>query len=409
MRLLLIHQNFPGQFRQLVPFLLDQGHDLIGIGSHQRPIPTPIRLLRYAEPAPEELVGQGGVRLWDEALKRARQVALLCADLAKEGWQPDRILAHSGWGETLALRDVWPDVPVVLWPELWISPEHGGHGPDPYLPASNFEHQLDQLGRNSLTRLAMHQASAWVLPTQYQAEGFPADLRCDPRMQVVHEGIDTAMAHPDPNVQFEVRGIPMNRSNPTITFVNRNLERLRGFDTLMRALPAIQAAHPTVRVLIVGDSGAGYRGEAGLRQLLLEELAGRLDLDRIHFLGRIPYPTLLALLQASWVHVYLSYPYVLGWSMLEAMACGCCVVGSAGRPVDEVIEHGVNGLLVPLDLPDQLAAAILKPLTNGRLRKRLGEAARQTALSWDVGSTQPRLEQLIAAAVPPTAGQLRPR
>ena len=187
------------------------------------------------------------------------------------------------------------------------------------------------------------------MPTEHQANSLPKEFR-DQRLHVIHEGIDTQLAHPNPGVSFELRGITIDRSVPTITLVNRNLERLRGFDVFMRALPAILSNHPHVRVLIVGDNEAGYGGEGGpmsLRERMLKELEGKLDLNRIHFLGRIPHPQLMAVLQASWVHVYLSFPFILGWSLIEAMACGCCIVGSQGMPVSEVIQDGVEGILTP--------------------------------------------------------------
>jgi len=201
-------------------------------------------------------------------------------------------------------------------------------------------------------------------------------------------------------VSYQVRGLTITRDTPTITFVNRNLERLRGFDLFMRALPRILRQHPGVRVLIVGDNDSGYGGSHAsgrpLRQVLLDELAGQLDLDRIHFLGRIPHPQLIGLLQASWVHVYLSYPFVLGWSLLEAMACGCCVVGSAGMPVQEVIRNGEEGVLVPMTDPQLLAQAVLSCLADGPRRERFGLAARQAALAWDQRVTLPQLAALVA-------------
>ena len=167
----------------------------------------------------------------------------------------------------------------------------------------------------------------------------------------------------------------------------------------MQALPLIQRQHPTVRVLIVGDSEAGYGGShpsgRPIRELLMEELAVQLDIERIHFLGRIPHPALIALLQASWVHVYLSYPFILGWSLLEAMACGCCVVGSEGMPVEEVIQPGLNGLLVPMGDAVALAQQVLLLLANKSLRNQLGAGARQTALAWDQKVVLPHLAALV--------------
>ena len=130
---------------------------------------------------------------------------------------------------------------------------------------------------------------------------------------------------------------------------------------------------------------------------MLAELGTQLDLDRVHFLGRVPYPTLLALLQASWVHVYLSQPFILGWSLLEAMACGCCLVGSEGVPVSEAIQHGRNGLLVPFTRPDQLSRVVLDLLANAVLRETLSVQARRDALGWDQNVMWPKLSNLFAS------------
>lgn len=399
MRLLLIHQNFPGQFRQLAPHLEQRGHELVAIASHQRPIALKGRVLRYQEP--EVLKGVPlGSQIWHEGLERAARVARFVEQLEQEGWRADLILAHTGWGETLGLQEVWPTVPQILWPELWVRPEHGGYGIDPLKPPPGLSSRLEQLGRNALTRTALAAARAWVLPTRHQAESLPQEFR-NQRLHVIHEGIDTRLSHPKPEVSFEVRGVSIDRSVPTITFVNRNLERLRGFDLFMRSLPLIQQQHPTVRVLIVGDNEAGYGGGHGdgppLRQRMLQELAGQLDLERIHFLGRVPHPVLMALLQASWVHVYLSYPFVLGWSLLEAMACGCCIVGSRGMPVEEAIEHNVEGRLVPMDEPDVLAKEVLQLLASPSKRARFSAAARRRALLYDQRLTLAEMTSLIEA------------
>ena len=402
MRILLIHQNFPGQFRQLTPYLQQQGHDLVAICSHQRPLPEGpgLKVLRYQEPSKPGAALPHGSQLWHEGLERAKAVAKLCRQLDGEGWRPDRIAAHCGWGETLGLRDVWPTTPQILWPELWLRPEHMGWGSDPLVTTAPEDLQLEQLGRNALTRAALSMADAWVLPTQHQANSLPREFQGE-RLHVIHEGIDTRLARPNPSASYEVRGIQINRDVPTLTFVNRNLERLRGFDTFMRALPAIQRSHSTVRTLIVGDNEAGYGGgdPSGqpLRERMLKELSGDLDLERIHFLGRIPHPMLITLLQSSWVHVYLSYPFILGWSLLEAMACGCCIVGSNGMPVSEVIHNGVDGFLTCIKDPEGIADRTIKLLKNPSLRLRTGIKARQTAELWDQAITLPRLTKLITA------------
>ena len=208
-------------------------------------------------------------------------------------------------------------------------------------------------------------------------------------------------------MSFEVRGVRIDRTVPTITFVNRNLERLRGFDMFMRSLPLIQRQHPSVRVLIVGDNDSGYGGSNGdgvpLRQRMLQELEGQIDQERIHFLGRVPHPTLMALFQVSWVHVYLSYPFVLGWSLLEAMACGCCIVGSQGMPVEEAIEHNVEGRLVPMDQPELLAKEVLLLLSNSDSRTRFGRAARRRSLLYDQRLTLAEMTSLIEAQILPNS------
>ena len=165
-----------------------------------------------------------------------------------------------------------------------MRPEHGGYGVDPFKPKVTLESQLDQLGRNAMTRAALADATAWVMPLSIRQIACLRSFR--DRLHVIHEGIDTQLAQPNPAVSFALRDITIDRSVPIITLVNRNLERLRGFDVFMRALPTILSSQPRARVLIVGDNEAGYGGEGGpvsLRDRMLKELEGQLDLNRIHF------------------------------------------------------------------------------------------------------------------------------
>lgn len=394
LKFLLVHQNFPGQFRQLAPYLHEKGHEVVGICSHKRPYPGKFRLFRYQSPEnpPEGLPHSS--QLANEVIQRASSVAKICEQLKGECWSPDLICAHSGWGESLAIKEVWENVPQVIWPELWLRPEHSGWGLDPQKPRPGLPQYLEHVGRNTFTRAALSQADAWVVPTLHQANSFPKEFRSE-RMHIVHEGIDTTFASPNPLVNLEIRGKKLTRKTPIITFVNRHLERLRGFDTFMRSLPEVLSRNKQVQVLIVGDNEGGYGGGhpsgKSLKEVLLEELKGQLDLERIHFLGRIPHPSLIALFQISSVHVYLSYPFVLGWSLLEAMACGCCIIASEGMPVSEVIEHNREGLLMNINNVRELSENILYLLDNPIERKKFSEASRIKSLFWEQSSTLEKL------------------
>ena len=292
-------------------------------------------------------------------------------------------------------------MPLILWPELWVRPEHGGYGSDPQLPPAGLSQRLEQLGRNAITRLALERASSWILPTFHQAKSLPQEFQGS-GLNVIHEGIDTKIASPKHDVHFEVRGVRIARSIPVLTFVNRSLERLRGFDVFMRSLPALMREYPNLRVMIVGDNDKGYGQQhpsgQPLREVMLRELDGQIDLERLHFFGRIPHPQLIALLQVSSVHVYLSYPFIMGWSLLEAMACGCALVASEGMPVEEVITNGVEGVLVPMEQPERLAQLVSALLKDQKLRERLGHAARARALQFDQLVMLPKLAAVVEAA-----------
>lgn len=377
-RLLLIHQNFPGQFRHLAAGLALRGHEVFGLGAIPSPdVPAGVLYGSYTEPESSTSCLDPDL---EAAFIRAERVLQACQALEFEAGRPDVVILHSGWGEGLYLRDLWPDVPLVAYPELYGSPLLVGFGFDRDLgpmPAA----LPGRLRRHNLLSLAALQDSdAVICPTQFQRDTFPTPLR--ERIEVIHEGVDLEAITPLPGRCVDLgHGLMLRAGDPVVTFCSRHLEPLRGFHTFMRALPALQRAHPEVRVLIVGENSTGY-GHAsphpdGHRGALLEELEGRLDLERIHFLDRIPYSHLLALFQITAAHVYFTYPYALSWSCLEAMACGAAVVGSISPPVQEAIRHGESGLLVEFNEPAQLAAALLELLQRPQLRERLGAGARR--------------------------------
>jgi len=350
-KILFVHQNFPGQFLHLAPALAARGHDCLALtdGGNQRPSPIPV--LRYKHAA--EAVDPAATRLgrnYTTMSDRGVTVARAALQLRRQkGYVPDVIVGHSGWGETLFLKEIWPEAKLLVYAEFYYHGRGADVGFDPEFSPESFDQVMIAQGRTAHLGQALLHADAGVSPTEWQASTYPALLR---RMiDVVHDGVDTAVVRPDPAVELALPGGRVLRAgDEVLTFVNRNLEPYRGYHIFMRALPAVLAARPQAQVVIVGGDEVSYgsapKGQKGWKELILAEVAGRLDLARVHFLGKVPYPTFLQILQVSRAHAYLTYPFVLSWSMLEAMAAGCHVVGSATAPVQEVLQDGVTGSLV---------------------------------------------------------------
>jgi glycosyltransferase involved in cell wall biosynthesis len=300
------------------------------------------------------------------------------AELARQGFVPDLVCLHPSWGEGLFLREILPAARIINYYEFY----YRAHGSDVGFDQEFQRITADERGRlrirNSVHLLSLEDADWGWSPTQWQASQFPPQFL--PGISVIHDGIDTGRARPDSEARFQVEGRVFSAGDRVVTYVARNLEPYRGFHVFMRALPAILALHADVHVVIVGADGVSYGkppmvGE-NWRQALLAEVGNVIDHSRIHFVGRIPYDRYLSLLQVSNAHVYLTYPFVLSWSMLEAMAAGCAVVASRTAPVEEVIEDGKNGLLFDFFSPAALAETVGRVLDDPLLRRRLGEAAR---------------------------------
>src|SRR5229473_2771709 len=216
-------------------------------------------------------------------------------------------------------------------------------------------------------------------PTKWQRNQYPAEYHH--RISVIHEGVNTERVRPEPTARLWLRsGKSLSREDQVLTYSARSLEPYRGFHVFMRALPKVLEACPKAQIVIVGGDGISYGrppvGGTGWRQHMLAELGGRLDLSRIHFVGWLPYAQYLAVLQVSSAHVYLTYPFVLSWGLLEAMAAGCLVIASRTTPVEEVID-GTNGHLVEFFDTDALARQICSALRNRAAGKPLRDKARR--------------------------------
>jgi glycosyltransferase involved in cell wall biosynthesis len=384
MKILFVHQNFPGQFLHLAPALAARGHDCLALTDQANMRQSPIKVLKYkhdpakVDPATCRL-GRNYTLMSDRGVTTARAAMAL----RQKGYVPDVIFGHSGWGETLFLKEVWPEAKLIVYAEFYYRGRGADVGFDPEFNPPSFDQLLIAQGRAAHLGQALVHADAGLAPTEWQASTFPDSLRS--MISVIHDGVDTDLMAPNPAARFALPdGRELSPHDEVLTFVNRNLEPYRGYHIFMRALPAVMRARPKAQVVIVGGDGVSYgaapKEAAGWKDLILNEVRDRLDMSRVHFMGKVPYPQFVALMQVSRAHAYLTYPFVLSWSMIEAMAAGCHIVASATRPVQEALEHGKTGTLVDFFDVEGWSAALTEALAHPERFAPLRQAARQRAI-----------------------------
>ena len=380
MKLLFVHQNFPGQFLHLAPEMQRLGHDVRAITDAGNKTDTQVPLLRYRF-TPEK-VDPKATRLgrnYTTMSDRGVVVARFARKLRDQGYVPDVIFGHSGWGETLFLKEVWPEAKLVVYAEFYYRGQGADSGFDKEFQQDGFDQTLIAQGRAAHMAQALAHADRGLSPTEWQASTHPAALRS--QIEVIFDGIDCDRLTPNPAARFTLPdGQVLVPGDEVLTFINRNLEPYRGYHIFMRALPAVLAARPKAHVVIVGGEEVSYgRPPAqggGWKDVILDEVKDQLDLSRVHFVGKIPYDSLVDLIHVARVHAYLTYPFVLSWSMVETMAAGTMVVGSRTAPVQEVIEDGVTGRLVDFfDVPGW-SAALTDALAQPEAYQSLRDGAR---------------------------------
>jgi glycosyltransferase involved in cell wall biosynthesis len=384
MNYLFLHQNFPGQYRHIVAHLARQpGNQIYFVTQPNDNLMPGVYKVTYTRDQRGAVNCHAYSVELDRAITTGAAAAEACRRLRDQGFLPDLIVGHSGWGETLFVKDVFPDVPVLANFEFFYHSRGVDVDFDPEF-VSIFNDPSFLRARNGVSLLAFQSADWGHSATRWQRSLHPPELQS--RISVIHEGIDTQIACPKPKAAFQLPGArrKLTRQDEVLTYVARNLEPYRGFHVFMRALPRLMRRRKRLQVVVVGGDEVSYGAPpppmSSYRAMMLEELGSQLDLDRIHFTGLIDYRSYLSLLQVSSVHVYLTYPFVLSWSFVEAMACGCLVVGSSTPPVLEVLRDGENGITVDFfshnNLAEQIEAALVQPEKMQRLRS----AARATAV-----------------------------
>lgn len=400
MRLLVIHQNFPGQFGHFVRAWSQRpGWDVRGIGRDTAPgLPGFDGLARYKLARNISVEQHPYLRQIESSTLHGQAAARAMLKLKQSCFVPDAILAHPGWGETLFAKDVFPTARLVHLCEWYYSAEGADLGFDPEFPLT-FDDRARIRMWNAQHALDLIQCDAAVSPTHWQRSRYPEILQ--PKIVVQHEGIDTENLGPDATAALVTpSGVVLKAGDPVLTYVARNLEPYRGFHVFMRALERIQRAHPHCHALIVGGNEVSYgkrpQGAANWREKMLSEV--KLDPARTHFLGRVPREQYVKVLQVSAAHVYLTYPFVLSWSLLEAMACGAPVVASDTAPVREVVSDGESGKLVKFHSEVEIAEASLNILSEARSQQKLVCRSRMKAQEYGLVDGMAGFDDLIASS-----------
>lgn len=382
MNILIIHPNCPGQFVYLAPFLAKKpGNKVVFLTKNKTMDLANVQICMYKEP---RAVTQGlhpYLSPTEEAVLDGQAVFRAVNALKEQGFVPDIILGHSGWGSLMYLKDLYPKVPLIGYFEWYY---HALHSDAQWWPDETMDINdvLRVRTKNAHHLLSLEACDIGITPTFWQHKQFPDIYQ--PKIKVIHDGIDTNFLVPNKNTRLILDDVKLNLSDceEIITYVSRGFEAYRGFPQFMDAVRILLKRRPKTHVVIVGNDrtcyGAKAAGGKTYKEVELEK--GGYDEKRVHFVGPRHRQDYLKILQASDAHIYLTRPFVLSWSMLEAMAIGCPMVVSATPPVEEVTEDGINGLLADFRSPEHIAMQTEELLENRRLAAKLGTAARETVL-----------------------------
>jgi glycosyltransferase involved in cell wall biosynthesis len=380
---LFVHQNFPGQYLHIVEHLQSNpANDVVFITEANDNHMAGVRRVVYELGNKPRVDIHPTARDHEFAAHRADKVAAAAKQLKALGFTPDIIIGHHGWGEMLNLVDVWPGVPMLGYFEFYYHTTGYDVDFDPEFPMGP-DYQPTVRAMNTLNHLALALEQHGQSPTHFQRNAFPTWTH--ERIKLLPEAARLDICRPDPQAHKSRQSFGdfhVEPDEPLITYVARNLEPYRGFHTLMRALPAILKARPDAKVIMLGGNEVSYGARlasGSWKQHFIDRMRGTYDESRVFMPGQIQYAPYLRMLQRSNVHVYLTYPFVASWSLREALACGCAVVGGDVEPVREFITHQSNGLLTPCLDHEKLADTILSVLETPKLARKLRTGARRYA------------------------------
>jgi glycosyltransferase involved in cell wall biosynthesis len=382
MRALFLHPNFPAQYRHIITALgADPNNQIIFGTKNERPewtIPGVTKALFKPTRDPSAETHQY-VRGLESAVIYGQAVYRMAEQLKARGFVPDIICGHSGWGPTLFVKEVFPETPLLCYFEWFYRSVGSDADFDPADPLT-----VDDMARirvkNSPILIDLYSCDWGISPTEWQRSQFPAELQS--KISVIHDGVDTSYFQPDPTAKLILPNLDLSGVDEIVTYVARGMEPYRGFPEFIEAVAYIQERRPNCHAIVVGSErvcyGKSLPNGVSYKQKMLEQIP--LDLSRIHFVGPLPYGQYLKVIQASDVHIYLTRPFVLSWSMIETLSTGCLVIGSDTPPVREVIRDGDNGLLVDFFSPKQIADRVDEVLDHPDRMAQVRDRARQTVV-----------------------------
>ena len=380
--ILFIHYELPGQFLHLIRYLSKHpNYHVYGI-CHQHvyksnDLDLYEKLFVYDEGSCSEFSAHYYIENLQSCILRAKAIAEILHKCCVDGINFDLAVSHIGWGEALYFKDIYPKTPLLGYVEFYYHAVGADAGFDPNSPMSKDQCLLIKT-LNSQLLLGMNECDAMISPTNWQKSLFPCAFH--PYIDVIHEGVDVSICKPDNNAFFTLpNGVELTKENEVITYTARNLEPYRGFHIFLKAIEKICQQRPHCHVIITGGDEVSYSKKPpnGMcyRELYLQSVS--IPNDRVHFLGKVPYSTHIQLLQLSSIHIYLTYPFVLSWSFIEAMACGCVIIASDTQPVMDVLEPDINGIAVNFFDDEAIAEQVSAILNDPQRKKHLGMAARK--------------------------------
>lgn len=399
MHVLFVHQNFPAQFGHVARALIRQhGFRCTFVTNRPAGEVEGIRVLHYDPQGGATQRTHYFTRTFENAVAHAHGVFEACR--REPDLRPDLVVGHSGFGSTLFLRELY-DCPIINYFEYYYRP----HGSDldfrddyPPLP----QDFLRSYCRNAMLLLDLQNCDAGYAPTQWQKSRLPVEYA--DKIEVIFDGVDRTIWRRHENLPRSLGGYTAPEDTRIVTYVSRGFETMRGFDIFMKVAKRIYEQYPNVLFAVVGEDRVAYGGDQRhtggktFRQHVLEQ--DEYDLSKFIFPGRLAPPQLAQLLSLSDLHLYFTVPFVLSWSLFDALSCGCTVVASNTPPVRELITHEETGLLADFFDIEGLSDLALRVLRDPAGHRHLGEAGmRLIEEQYDLKKMLPRMLDLYQRVV----------